>query len=110
AAVVQEAEATDLIALEAVVAGTEEQDLRHAEHADLLVQVTEVRHLQVLRLVLERRLAVGAEEAGLVDVEVRVAVRIETVTTVAVLQAVGGRTKEEVLARRLVGSQRVIEG
>ena len=35
----------------------------HAEHADLLVQVAQVRDLDDLRLVLEARAAVGAEVA-----------------------------------------------
>src|SRR5690606_33639670 len=41
AAVVQEAEAADLVALEAVVAGIEEGHPRHPEHPDLLILVPE---------------------------------------------------------------------
>ena len=49
--------------MEAVVAAVEERHRRHAEHADLLVHVPEVRDLEDLGLVLEARAAVGAEEA-----------------------------------------------
>ena len=51
AAVVQEAEAADLIAQEVVVAREDAERVRHPEHADLLVQVAEVRDLEELRLV-----------------------------------------------------------
>ena len=64
AAVVEEAEAAHLIALVAVVAGAEERDRRHPEHADLLVQVPQVRDLELLGLALDRRLAGRPEEAG----------------------------------------------
>ena len=63
AAVVQEAEAAHLRALVAVVPRAHPRDRRHAEHADLLVEVPQVRDLEHLGLVLERGEAVGAEEA-----------------------------------------------
>ena len=63
AAVVEEAEAAHLVALEAVVAAVVERHLRHAEHADLLVQVAQVRDLQLLRLELEAGEAVAPEVA-----------------------------------------------
>src|SRR5262249_26604847 len=46
AAVVQEAEAADLCPLVAVVAGVQERNRCHAEHADLLVRIAEVRDLE----------------------------------------------------------------
>ena len=64
-AVVQEAEAADLRALERQVERRDAGDVEHAEHADLLVEVAQVRDLDDLHLVLEARLAVGAEVAEL---------------------------------------------
>src|SRR5439155_12936589 len=63
AAVVEEPEAAHLVALEPVVARVHERDVRHAEHADLLVEVPQGSDLDDLLLVLEARVAVRAEEA-----------------------------------------------
>ena len=61
----QEAEAADLRALERQVERRLAGDVEHAEHADLLVEVAQVRDLDDLHLVLEARAAVGAEVAEL---------------------------------------------
>jgi hypothetical protein len=68
AAVVQEAEAADLIAEEAVVARVDAASRRHPKHADLLVHVAEVRDLEVLGLGLEARAAIAAEEPGIAPI------------------------------------------
>src|SRR5262245_66136902 len=82
AAVVQEAEAADLVAFVIVVAGENaERRCRHAEHADLLIEVAEVRRLEELRLEVERDVARGAEEARVR--RRRIGLRIERMAAVA---------------------------
>ena len=49
AAVVLEAEAADLIALMAIVAGIQQIQSGFTEHADLLIEVAQLRHLRDLR-------------------------------------------------------------
>ena len=97
APVVEEPETPHLGTFRAVVAGVEERNRWHAEHADLLVGVPEVRDLEELRLVLEAREAVGAEEA------IR---RVGVVAAVAGLHRVRGHVEEEVASRLLVGRER----
>src|SRR5439155_10905693 len=81
APVMEEPETPHLGTFRAVVAGVEERNRWHAEHADLLVGVPEVRDLEELGLVLEAREAVGAEEAE---------GRVEKVAAVAGLERVRG--------------------
>src|SRR5262249_57841471 len=108
AAVVEEAEATDLIALEHVVECIDLARRRHPEHADLLVEVAQVRDLHDLLLVLEARVAVRAEEA---------LARIQDVTPGAVeaeilndRDAVGAAAAtEEITPCLLVGGEGVVE-
>src|SRR4029450_9022211 len=64
AADMEEAEAADLIAHGHAGRLAEERARREAEAADLLVLVAHVGDLEDLRLDLEARLPVGAEEAG----------------------------------------------
>src|SRR5207247_5135923 len=59
AAVVQEAEGAHLVTHRARRRRLRAR--RHAEHADLLIEVPEMRDLELLRLALERREAVGAD-------------------------------------------------
>src|SRR5262249_56218139 len=61
--VVQEAEAADLRTLEAEVERGHAEDVEVSELADLLIEVAQVRDLDDLLLVLEARVAVGAEVA-----------------------------------------------
>ena len=84
AAVVQEAEAADLLALVLRVVGQDvgEARVRRAEHADLLVGVLELRNLELLRLVVEGRLPERAEVA---------LARVERVAAAAVRGGVGDR-------------------
>ena len=101
AAVVQEAEAAYLRALVAVVAGVQERDRRHAEHADLLVGVAQVGDLEQLGLELEAREPIGAEEA---------VGGVEVVASIAVLEHVGVLRREElVVPGLLVGGHAVVE-
>ena len=65
------------------------EGVRHAEHADLLVQVAQVRDLEELRLVLERVAAVGPEEARAGSTPYcALPVRVEDVAAVAVVERV----------------------
>src|SRR5207253_7186071 len=97
AAVVGGARAAHLVALEA---GSRDARgaVRGAEHADLLVEVSEVRDLELLGLPFEGREAVRAEEA---------ARDVERMAGVALLR-VDRRVEVEVLARRLRARERVV--
>src|SRR5512139_2650423 len=105
AAVVQETETADLISLEAVVARIETArrggDLWHAEHADLLVQVAQVRDLEQLRFRLEARQSIGTEES----------VRgVELMAAVTRLQGVGcRRAHEKIPSPLLIRREGVVE-
>jgi hypothetical protein len=69
-----------------------------------------VGDLQDLRLRLERVPPVGAEEAGLLHAELRVALRIQHVTLVARASLEPGNVvHEEVAPRLLMGGERVVE-
>src|SRR5207249_1359348 len=96
----------DQVAVPGVVARDQEVDatgargvVREAEHADLLVEVPEVRDLELLLLSLEGREAVRAEEP---------ARDVEGVAGVALLR-VDRRVEVEGLTRRLRAGERVVE-
>ena len=61
----KKSKAANLIALR--LSGSErnvdEGNVGHAKHAELLIRVTQVRDLELLRLVLERGQAAGSKEA-----------------------------------------------
>src|SRR5262249_34449872 len=63
AAVVQEAESAHLLTHEGALGRADRRDRRHAEHPDLLVRVAQMRDLEVLRLAIERAVAIRSEEA-----------------------------------------------
>src|SRR5262249_25432234 len=105
AAVVEEAEAADLIALVAVVAAGQDRELLQSVHAYLLAQLGEVPDFDDLLFVPEARVAVGAEETP---------ARIGHVAPVAVeADVVAGRdafgapaAEEEVVAGLLIRRER----
>src|SRR5215510_1146579 len=106
----QEAEATDLIALKAAVRRVEEAHFRGAEHAGLRVLVAQVWDLYDLGFVLEARVAARAEEAlGRVQHVAAVTAKRELKNT-GDNDAVGGpRAGEEIPSALLWRRQRVVE-